>query len=227
MSRTTDEAIYFDNLDQNDLEIKTARNALAFETNDRAYRDSARLALIAALERKRQNIAKAQAFIPTTTAERLDQDLEQEIEQLKRIQAAADNPDPTDLYDDDWTPSPEPPLLTPLSTTPKPETRNPKPVHPTSEPTRTNPDQPEPQTTGYANPPIQHQFKPGHPGGPGRPKGSVNIRTILIQELSKYDAKKARAIVNKLVTKAIRGDIRAIAQIVRMEKRAKPSQRLP
>lgn len=42
----------------------------------------------------------------------------------------------------------------------------------------------EPYKVGPGKPPIEHQFKPGNPGGPGMPKGHRTMKTIL-QEI--YD----------------------------------------
>lgn len=52
---------------------------------------------------------------------------------------------------------------------------------------RKRPDQPEPApsggeqsyTVGYCKPPVEHQFKPGGKGGPGRPPKSRNLRTLV------------------------------------------------
>lgn len=39
--------------------------------------------------------------------------------------------------------------------------------------------------TGFKDPPTEYQFKPGNPGGPGKPPGSKNFSTILEKLLSK------------------------------------------
>lgn len=38
---------------------------------------------------------------------------------------------------------------------------------------------------GFGNPPVRHQFAPGNPGGPGRPKGQTNIEAQLRKVLGK------------------------------------------
>lgn len=79
---------------------------------------------------------------------------------------------------------------------------------------------------GYGKPPKKHQFKPGQSGNPkGRPKGQRNFSTILIRELSetlsvKEGGKtkkltKIEAVIKQLVTKAVKGDARALAELLR------------
>src|SRR5215813_7165083 len=50
------------------------------------------------------------------------------------------------------------------------------------------------------------QFKPGNPGGPGRPQGSRNKATLLLDELAKGEAPTVLA---KVVDAARDGDMRA------------------
>ena len=54
------------------------------------------------------------------------------------------------------------------------------------------------------------QFKPGNPGGPGRPQGSRNKATLLLDELAKGEAPTVLA---KVVDAARDGDMRA-AEII-------------
>ena len=78
---------------------------------------------------------------------------------------------------------------------------------------------------GYGRPPIEHQFKPGRSGNPfGRPKGARRFTADLLDELGEIvavtsgDQKRAvtkqRAIVDVLVSKALKGDAHAIATII-------------
>lgn len=79
---------------------------------------------------------------------------------------------------------------------------------------------------GYGKPPKGTRFKKGRSGNPkGRPKGRKNFATILVEELSEKltikEAGKARkvtkleAVTKQLVTKAINGDPRALAELLR------------
>ncbi|MEE2525844.1 DUF5681 domain-containing protein [Hyphobacterium sp. HN65] len=79
---------------------------------------------------------------------------------------------------------------------------------------------------GYGKPPKASRFKKGKSGNPkGRPKGRKNFSTILIAELSeKLTIKEAgkskkltkiEAVVKQLVTRAINGDARAMAELMR------------
>lgn len=73
---------------------------------------------------------------------------------------------------------------------------------------------------GYGKPPKHTRFKPGQSGNPkGRPKGTKNLKTDLIEELSEtIDIRegggtrrisKQRAVVKSLAARAIKGDARA------------------
>ena len=73
---------------------------------------------------------------------------------------------------------------------------------------------------GYCRPPKHRQFKKGVSGNPsGRPKGSVNMATVLHKELSqmvvvaqgnqKKKITKMQAAVKQLVDKALQGDMYA------------------
>ena len=74
---------------------------------------------------------------------------------------------------------------------------------------------------GYRSPPREHQFKPGQSGNPrGRPKGSLNVATVLAKTLRekltvmengrRKTITKLDAAVKQLVNKAATGDARAI-----------------
>jgi hypothetical protein len=80
---------------------------------------------------------------------------------------------------------------------------------------------------GYGNPPKAHRFKPGQSGNPkGRPKGTKNLKTDLLEELAEMitvneggkrkKISKQRAMVKNLVAKAINGDTKATETLIRM-----------
>lgn len=58
------------------------------------------------------------------------------------------------------------------------------------------------------------QFKPGKSGNPGgRPKGSINLITILRRKLSEGDGKRAEQIIDNLLDQAADADPRALGFI--------------
>jgi hypothetical protein len=74
---------------------------------------------------------------------------------------------------------------------------------------------------GYGRPPQHTRFKTGHSGNPkGRPKGTNNLKTDLMEELSERISmseggkpkklSKQRALLKSLAAKAIKGDARAM-----------------
>ncbi len=74
---------------------------------------------------------------------------------------------------------------------------------------------------GYGMPPKANQFKPGQSGNPqGRPKGSKNFRTDLVEECSEtvrvtengktQILTKQRALLKTTFNRALKGDVRAI-----------------
>jgi Family of unknown function (DUF5681) len=78
---------------------------------------------------------------------------------------------------------------------------------------------------GYGKPPKKHQFKKGQSGNPrGRPKGTKNLKTDLIEEFGEQIAlleggkkqriSKQRALIKSLVTRAIKGNDRAAAKSI-------------
>jgi hypothetical protein len=84
---------------------------------------------------------------------------------------------------------------------------------------------------GYKRPPVEHQFRPGTSGNPnGRPKGSVNFKSELRDELSQLvtvsdggkelTVTKMRGIVKNLVAAALKGDDRAMATVLSLCARA-------
>src|SRR6266478_3914267 len=79
--------------------------------------------------------------------------------------------------------------------------------------------------TGYRNPPIQSQFKPGQSGNPrGRPKGTLNFATDLKRTLEApitlNDGGKTKrvstqkAVLLRMREKALRGDGRALDRLL-------------
>lgn len=79
---------------------------------------------------------------------------------------------------------------------------------------------------GYKKPPRHSQFKPGQSGNPaGRPKAAKNQQTILRDALHtritylehgvEKKATRIELIILKLVERALRGDLRAIDQILK------------
>ncbi len=79
---------------------------------------------------------------------------------------------------------------------------------------------------GYGKPPKNSQFKPGNSGNKkGRPKGSKNTYTLLVEILGqKINVKKEdgqtikiskkAAMLTQLVNKGVKGDIKAIATLL-------------
>jgi hypothetical protein len=81
-------------------------------------------------------------------------------------------------------------------------------------------DQSDRYEVGYGRPPERTQFKKGQSGHPrGRPKGTKNLKTDLMEELSEkivaregdrtVRISKQRAVVKSLVAKTVKGDSRA------------------
>tara|TARA_R110000765_G_scaffold420136_2_gene524872 strand:- start:374 stop:766 length:393 start_codon:yes stop_codon:yes gene_type:complete len=79
---------------------------------------------------------------------------------------------------------------------------------------------------GYGKPPKKSQFKPGKSGNAkGRPKGGISLKTALRRELEaklvvKEQGKtrkmsKLEALAKRLVTDALNGNPRALAELLR------------
>ena len=77
---------------------------------------------------------------------------------------------------------------------------------------------------GYGKPPKHGQFKKGQSGNPrGRPKGTLNFKTDLEEELQEdiriteggktEVVSKQKAIVKRTAEKALKGDLKAISMI--------------
>ncbi len=75
---------------------------------------------------------------------------------------------------------------------------------------------------GYGKPPKHTRFQPGQSGNPrGRPKGTKNLKTDLMEELREkivvregdrsQKVSKQRALLKSVVNRAIQGDARATA----------------
>jgi hypothetical protein len=80
---------------------------------------------------------------------------------------------------------------------------------------------------GYSKPPKHTRFKPGQSGNPrGRPKGTKNLKTDLMEELGEKiliregdhprQVSKQRALVKALLTRALKGDVRAANLLLSM-----------
>ena len=80
---------------------------------------------------------------------------------------------------------------------------------------------------GYGKPPKHSRFKKGKSGNPqGRPKGTKNLRTDLIEELSEKipvregdrpaKISKQRAFVKTLVARSLKGDARAAVTLLNL-----------
>jgi hypothetical protein len=88
---------------------------------------------------------------------------------------------------------------------------------------------------GYGKPPRDHQFQPGKSGNPnGRPKGSKNLATLVVEELSgviqvRENGKltkisKLEAVLKSTLAKAIKGDLRAARSILDLAERHYPDE---
>ena len=86
-------------------------------------------------------------------------------------------------------------------------------------------DENRPYSVGNGRPPREGQFKPGKSGNPaGRPKGSLNFKTLLANELnSKIKIQEAgktktiskqHAMIKQFVGKALKGDDKAFGKLI-------------
>jgi hypothetical protein len=78
---------------------------------------------------------------------------------------------------------------------------------------------------GYGRPPKHTRFKPGESGNPkGRPNGTKNLKTDLVEELSErvpvtengrpLKISKQRLMVKALIAKAVKGDTKAASILI-------------
>jgi hypothetical protein len=99
--------------------------------------------------------------------------------------------------------------------------------------------QPEPATerVGYGHPPQSTRFQPGRSGNPkGRPKGCLNVRTLLAATLrervvinengQRKAVTKLEAALKQLTNKAASGDLRAIVQLVELATEAEEKENM-
>lgn len=88
---------------------------------------------------------------------------------------------------------------------------------------------------GYRRPPKASQFKPGESGNPkGRPKGSHSILSAIKAELDSSveitvggepkKMTKRQAIAKAVVHKGIKGDTRALAEIIKLEEKSQSNR---
>lgn len=87
-----------------------------------------------------------------------------------------------------------------------------------------NPKKPDAAGVGYGNPPKQSRFRKGVSGNPkGRPKGALNLATVLWRTLQervvvnengvRRTVPKLEAALKQLVNQAASGDLAAIRQL--------------
>lgn len=86
---------------------------------------------------------------------------------------------------------------------------------------------PDDEPVGYKRPPRKNQFKPGESGNPkGRPKGDLNLRTIVQSELAqkltigegekRMTVSKLQLLVKRMIEKALKGEQRAIEHLINL-----------
>lgn len=82
-------------------------------------------------------------------------------------------------------------------------------------------EKPKTESVGYCNPPEQKRFKPGRSGNPrGRPKGTLNIATVLEKTLrekvvinengKRRTVTKLEAALKQVTNKAASGELKAL-----------------
>ncbi len=91
----------------------------------------------------------------------------------------------------------------------------------------TDPEADHSYEVGYGKPPKHTRFQPGQSGNPrGRPKGTKNLKTDLMEELGEKiivreggqarKVSKQRAVVKSVVARTLKGDVRAAALLTSM-----------
>jgi hypothetical protein len=86
-------------------------------------------------------------------------------------------------------------------------------------------------TVGYCNPPERTRFKKGHSGNPrGRPKGTLNLATVLERTLrqevvitengKRKTVTKLEAAVHQLIDKAGAGELNALGLLAKLVRSA-------
>ena len=86
----------------------------------------------------------------------------------------------------------------------------------------------QPKRGGYANPPPEHRFQPGVSGNPkGRPRGARNMANEIDLILSgrvdvtkngrRERATRRKVIAEKLISRAMRDDHKAIETVLKLE----------
>ena len=84
-----------------------------------------------------------------------------------------------------------------------------------------------PYEVGYGKPPKHTRFRKGRSGNPkGRPSGARGVKTLLDEALSRKvtvteagrttRVSKSEALLVSLINRAIKGDVRASAQVLRL-----------
>ncbi len=87
---------------------------------------------------------------------------------------------------------------------------------------------------GYGRPPVQSRFQKGQSGNPkGRPKGALNLATVLLRTLRervvigtngrREEITKLEVAVRQLVDMATSGDLRALSQLIELTPAAEQS----
>jgi len=95
---------------------------------------------------------------------------------------------------------------------------------------------------GFGKPPKEFRFRKGISGNPkGRPRGSLNKRTLLSRALKekivitengiRKRVTKHEAVYKQLVNKSVAGDLRAMVEIIRLDSQfdletSKPSEEM-
>lgn len=91
---------------------------------------------------------------------------------------------------------------------------------------------------GYGKPPKDTRFKPGQSGNPkGRPRGAKGLNTLVRQNLTQKVAVRTpngekkitriEAVIHKTLEQAMKGNARAIAELLKLYSAAVPEERAP